>query len=72
MDTFGQAAFDFGDETPRVLVTIPAAAKALSIGRSTAYELIAAGELEVVHIGRAVRVPVDAIAAYVERLRKAS
>jgi excisionase family DNA binding protein len=33
------------------------------------YELIAAGELETVHIGRAVRVPVDAVEGFVARLR---
>jgi hypothetical protein len=33
------------------------------------YELIAAGELETVHIGRAVRVLVDAVEEFVARLR---
>ena len=30
----------------------------LSIGRTTMYELVGAGEIDVVHIGRSVRVPV--------------
>jgi excisionase family DNA binding protein len=34
------------------------------------YELINAGELEVVHIGRSVRIPTDAIERFVERLRR--
>jgi excisionase family DNA binding protein len=55
-------------EVPR-LVTIALAGRLLGVGRSTAYELVAAGELEVVHIGRAARVPVAAVDAYVERLR---
>ena len=55
-------------QLPRLL-TIATAARLLGIGRSTAYELIAAGELEVVHIGRSARVPLVAIDAYVERLR---
>ena len=52
-----------------LLLSIQEAGRALGIGRSKMYELIAAGELETVHIGRAVRVPVDAIEALVARLR---
>ena len=54
----------------RLLLTVLEAAHALGVGRSTAYELINAGELEVVHIGRACRIPVAAVEAYVERLRR--
>ena len=54
---------------PPLLLPIVGAARLLGIGRSTVYELIASGELEVVHIGRSARVPVAAIEAYVERLR---
>lgn len=54
------------------LVTVVEAARALGIGRSKAYELIASGDLEVVHIGRAARVPVDAIDDLVIRLRAQS
>ena len=56
--------------SPRLLLTVREAAHALGVGRSTAYELISAGELEVVHIGRACRVPVAVVEAYVERLRR--
>ena len=35
-----------------ILLTIPEAAVRLRIGRSTVYELISSGSLEVVHIGR--------------------
>jgi excisionase family DNA binding protein len=55
---------------PRLLLTVRETAHALGVGRSTAYELINAGELEVVHIGRACRVPVAVVEAYVERLRQ--
>jgi excisionase family DNA binding protein len=41
----------------------------LGIGRSLAYELIAAGELEVVHVASVMRVPVEAVHAFVERRR---
>jgi excisionase family DNA binding protein len=52
-----------------VLVTVREATHRLAIGRSTLYLLIAAGELEVIHIGRAVRVPVDSITAFIARRR---
>lgn len=58
--------------TPRWLLPIPEACAGLGVGRSTLYELAAAGELEIVHIGRRALVPVGAIAAYVERLRGSS
>ena len=54
---------------PASLVTVVEAARALGLGRSKTYELIATGELEVVHIGRAARVPVEAIDEFVQRLR---
>ncbi len=56
-------------DQPPILLTIPEAARMLSIGRTLTYELIAAGELEVVHINRAARVPLDAVHAFVERRR---
>lgn len=52
-----------------LLLSVTEAARALRLGRSKTYELIASGDLEVVHIGRCSRVPVDAVAAYVRRLR---
>ena len=52
-----------------ILLTIPEAAHRLGIGRTLTYELIAAGELEVVHINRAARVPLDAVHGFVERHR---
>lgn len=52
-----------------LLYSIAQAARALGVGRSTIYELIGAGDLEVVHIGRAARIPVEAIHAFVRRLR---
>lgn len=56
---------------PRLL-SVPEAARLLGIGRTTAYELIAAGELEVIHIGRSARIPVDAIDEFVDALRSAA
>jgi excisionase family DNA binding protein len=52
-----------------LLLTIPQAALVLAVGRTTVYELIGAGDLEAVHIGRSVRVPVDALRSFVDRRR---
>jgi excisionase family DNA binding protein len=54
-----------------LLMTIPEVAFGLRIGRSTVYELISRGGLEVVHIGRATRIPVQAVDDLVQRLRQA-
>jgi excisionase family DNA binding protein len=51
-----------------LLITIPEAGARLGVGRSTVYELIQAGEIETVHIGRAVRVPMASLRRYVDRL----
>ncbi len=48
------------------------AAAALGIGRSKLFELIAAGEIETVQIGRSRRVPAQALDDYVARLRQRS
>ncbi len=45
------------------------AAEALGIGRSKLFELIAAGEIETVQIGRSRRIPRAALEAYVQRLQ---
>ena len=52
-----------------LLLTIPQAAAVLAVGRTTVYELIGAGDLEAVHIGRSVRVPVEALRLFVYRQR---
>ena len=53
-----------------LLLSVAEAAAALGVGRTTAYELIAAGQLETVHIGRCARVPVAAVQELVDRLRR--
>lgn len=69
--------WDAADHQPRrqthdvvLLLSVGDVARALGLGRSKTYELIAAGELEVVHIGRCARVPLDSAEAYVRRLRR--
>ncbi|UOZ09361.1 helix-turn-helix domain-containing protein [Amycolatopsis sp. WQ 127309] len=53
---------------PRTLLTVEAAAEQLSIGRTTMYALIKAGEIATVQIGHLRRIPVVALAAYVDQL----
>lgn len=57
--------------TPRLLVTVEEAAEALAISRTALYALLRGGEIQVVHIGRSVRVPVVALEAFVARLAAA-
>jgi excisionase family DNA binding protein len=40
-----------------LLLKVEAAAKVLSLGRTKMYELIAAGDVPVIRLGRSVRVP---------------
>jgi excisionase family DNA binding protein len=62
------AAIDAADPT-LVLLTVEEAARRLRVGRTTCFALIRTGALESVLIGGLRRVPVDAPAAYVTRLR---
>jgi excisionase family DNA binding protein len=52
-----------------LLLSVEDAGRALGVSRSTVYELIGSGDLEVVHVRRSVRVPVDALHDFVRRLR---
>lgn len=52
-----------------LLLRVPEAARLLGVGRTLTYELIASGELEVVHVGSIIRVPVAAVHSFVERRR---
>jgi excisionase family DNA binding protein len=55
------------ETTEPLLLRVPEAAWRLGLSRSTLYELIAAGELRVIKVGRAVRIPAAELAAWVER-----
>ncbi len=57
---------------PVLLLSVEDAARSLSIGRSKMFQLIAAGELEAVHIGRSTRVAVSALHDLLERLPRAA
>lgn len=46
--------------------TVNETARELRIGRNKVYDLIRAGDLPALHIGRAIRVPVSALRAWLE------
>jgi excisionase family DNA binding protein len=52
----------------RLLVTPAEAADALGIGRTRVYELMAAGTLRSVKIGRSRRIPVQALIEFVSAM----
>lgn len=58
-------------ENPPLLLSPERAAERLELGRTKIFELMAAGELESVLIGRSRRIPADAVESYVARLRAA-
>ena len=51
----------------RLLLRPAEAADAIGVSRARAYELIAAGVLPSIRIGTSIRVPVDALRAWVDR-----
>jgi excisionase family DNA binding protein len=50
-----------------LLLRVPRACELLAIGRSTLYVLMSNGDLDVVHIGRSVRITTASALRYVER-----
>jgi excisionase family DNA binding protein len=69
LDEHDTLATPTDDDSTLVLLKVEEAARRLRIGRTTCYALIRSGELESVPVGRLRRVPADAPAAYVARLR---
>lgn len=53
-----------------LLLTPKEASRRLSLAESTVHQLLTRGEIESVTIGRARRIPMDALTAYVARLRE--
>jgi excisionase family DNA binding protein len=70
----GKESMESQNEVPtqRLLLRVPEVAKALGLSRTKVYELIAAGELPVIRLGRAVRVSVTALQKWVEEHDKES
>ncbi len=54
----------------KLLLRVPEAAELTSVGRTTAYQLIASGEWPVVRVGTAVRVPLAGLRAWVKAQTK--
>jgi excisionase family DNA binding protein len=54
-----------------LLLTVDQAAEQLQILRARLYQLLSQGAIRSVHIGRLHRVPDEALAEYVDRLRSA-
>jgi excisionase family DNA binding protein len=67
MSTNDDRPFNSGDNTAQILLKPKRAFELLDISRSTGYALIASGELPSVRIGRAVRIPVDGLKAWVKQ-----
>jgi excisionase family DNA binding protein len=53
-----------------LVLTIEEAAERLGIGRTVMYGLVSSGAVESVRIGRLRRVPVDALGAFLDELRR--
>ena len=62
------------DNTPipttpeKLLVTVPAAAKMLSVSPRSVYHVVARGQIRLRHIGRSARIHVDDLRAYAASL----
>ena len=50
----------------KILVKAEEAARLLSLGRGTVYQMMNSGALPTVRMGRAVRVPMDALRRWIE------
>lgn len=55
----------------QLLLTVPEAARLLSLSRSTVYELMKSGDLTSVKVGGARRIPLDSIQAFRSLLQRA-
>ena len=56
----------------KLLYRVDEAAKLCSLGRSKMYQLVMAGEVPSVRIGRAVRIPAGSLTQWVARQQKAA
>jgi len=55
-------------EIKPLLLTVPQAARALGISRTTMYELLNSGDVRYVHLGTCRRIPTQCVEEYVDRL----
>ena len=54
------------------IVTVPDLAAMLNVGRNTAYELVSAGIVPSIKIGRQIRISKQAVIDYIARSEKAA
>lgn len=59
------------NEAAPLLMAIPEVSRCLGVGRTTIYQLIASGELQVVRIGKRSLIPSDNVVNLVDRLKAA-
>ncbi|MEB3959236.1 excisionase family DNA-binding protein [Streptomyces kunmingensis] len=57
------------DDPTLILLTVEEAARRLSIGRTYCFRLLAMGQLDSVTLGRARRVPAEAVVEFAHKLR---
>ncbi|MFF4592443.1 excisionase family DNA-binding protein [Amycolatopsis sp. NPDC001319] len=67
-----ETTVDTATTKPRELLSVEAAAEQLSIGRTTMFALIKAGQVATVRVGRRRLVPKSALITYVEQLSAAA
>jgi excisionase family DNA binding protein len=60
-----QETVDSRSQIDERLLRAPEVAQILGLGRSKVYDMMQSGELPVVHIGRAIRVPMQALQAWI-------
>lgn len=53
-----------------LLLSVPEAARILSLGKTKCYELVAGGELPAIRIGKSVRITTRALQDFVDRLER--
>ncbi len=69
MNITGTDVADLDDDLR--LVTLPDAARFLSVSRGSLYDLLTTGQLASVHIGRSRRIPIGELRRYIrERLER--
>lgn len=59
------------EATPRLLLTIPEAARHLCVGRTTLYAMLNSCELASVTVGRLRRIPIDSLEGFLSSLPEA-
>ena len=55
-----------------ILISISKVQRLLNVSRATVNRLLDRGEMRRVHIGRSVRIPMEDVEAYVQRIRSAA